>query len=90
MKKRCIAAFAAALLLLTVLTPAQAYAADQLLVIDTGHLYAGMDKTYGQGYAPQVSAEEAVIRMPLIVSEIYQGTVQGGAIMVSPNLGDPQ
>lgn len=90
MKKHSLAACAAVLLGILVLSPLPAFAANELLVVDTGHLYAGMEKTYSQGYAPQLSAEEAVIRMPLVVSQIYQGAVQGNVIMVSPDLGDPQ
>lgn len=89
MKKHSLAGFAA-VLMLAVFIQTPAFAANELLVIDTAHIYAGMDKTYGQGYAPQTSAEEATVRMPLIVSQAYQGAVQGGAIMVTPDLGDPQ
>lgn len=90
MKKNSFAVFALALLAACAIMPIQAKAANELLVIDTAHIYAGMDKTYGQGYAPQINAEDVTLRMPLIVSQIYQGSVQGDAIMVTPDLGDPR
>jgi hypothetical protein len=90
LNKNTLAVFAIVLLLVSALMPTPAYAADQLLVIDSSHVYAGMELTYGQGYAPKLSAEEATVRMPLVVSQIYKGAVQGDSIMVSPDLGDPQ
>lgn len=87
MKKNRYLVLAAALLAVFAIVPPPALAADQLLVIDTNHVYAGMELTYGQGYAPQTGAEEAVIRMPLVVSEIYKGSVQGDSITVTPDLG---
>ncbi|MEI6100875.1 MAG: hypothetical protein WCP73_03460, partial [Eubacteriales bacterium] len=90
MKKNRYIEVVVALLAVFALVQPPALAADQLLVIDTNHLYAGMDKTYGQGYTPQTGAEEAAIRMPLVVSEIYKGALQGDSVSVTPDLGDPE
>ena len=47
--------------------------ADQLH-IDSYHIYDGMDRTYADGYIPQIKDGKAVIVLPL-VGQTYAGTV---------------
>ena len=65
-----------------------AYAANQILVIDASHVYEGMDKTYVQGYQPRVSDTGALIFLPLVVSDVYGETIENNEITIKPDLGD--
>ena len=79
------------LIILTLLLPATALAAEgdasatAALVIDTQHIYPGMDKSYAQGYVPSVSDGVATVVLPLVVSD----STICDTVTVSLNLGDP-
>ena len=51
-----------------------ALAAEQPFEIDTVHTYAGMDRPYGQGYAPVASGGTITVVLPLL-SDIAQGNI---------------
>ena len=55
------------------------------LSVDTAHVYAGMDRSYDQGYAPKVSKGYATVLLPLVASNPLQGNV----LTATPSLGDP-
>ncbi len=84
----CIFAVEMIALFLVFLMASTVYAADQILVIDANHKYEGMDKTYSQGYKPQVNGSDVFICLPLVVSEVYGGTIQNEQITVKPDIGD--
>lgn len=54
-------------------TPAPTPVVDQL-IIDSWHLYDGMDRTYQQGYVPRVVDGKVYIILPLL-GETYDGKV---------------
>lgn len=66
-----------------------AEAASLSFSVDNDHIYAGMDKSYAEGYTPVVykgadSKKYAKIILPLIASD----SVQGDTITVVPGLGE--
>ena len=58
-------------------------AAGPPLAIDTEHVYAGMDKSYAEGYLPAVSGGKATVVLPLVSATV------DGPITVKVDLGDP-
>jgi hypothetical protein len=60
-------------------------AADKALSIDNDNKYAGMDKTYGQGYMPKISGGKAYIVLPLVPNDPAKIK---DPIKVTPNFGD--
>ena len=58
---------------------------EKVLVIDNNNLYAGMDKTYSNGYLPAVANGTATIILPLVPSK----ELQGNKIDTTVDLGDP-
>lgn len=52
----------------------------QLLEIDTGYIYNGMDTSYAMGYMPKIAGGQAVIVLPLL------GETLGNVIRVIPEI----
>lgn len=74
-------------LLVLLLIPLPAHAASTVrLSIDDQNLYAGMTKTYSQGYTPTVANGVVTIVLPLITS----GSIAGDIIRATPNLGSAE
>lgn len=73
------------LLLITAfwLNPAAVAAGEGPLTIDSKHLYKGMEKSYAEGYLPDVSGGKATVILPLLSDSVT------GPLTVSINLGDP-
>jgi len=71
-----------AVILLICMIPISAHAAG--FSIDDRHIYEGMDRTYREGYVPQVGNGTATIILPLIAD----GDM-GDTITATPNLGEP-
>lgn len=86
-KKLFIAAAAVFLAIFVALPPGECAAANGILVIDSVHLYEGMDKTYSQGYKPALSDSAVSICLPLVVSEVYGETIPEGEITVYADVG---
>ena len=55
-----------------------------LLSIDNGNVYAGMAKSYSQGYVPGINTGTATVVFPLVPS----GDIQNSRINVTVGLGD--
>lgn len=65
-------------------TPTATVATGAEFVLDNQNVYDGMDKSYQQGYTPTVKNGKATVILPLLAT----GTIQGNALLASPNLGD--
>lgn len=80
-----------AIALLAAALPGTAVAAGaQVLVIDSGNKYAGMAKTYSQGYLPAVSHGKATVVLPLVINtQSGVAAVKDDSITVTPEFGDP-
>lgn len=61
-------------LLIVIVPSVFALAAEQPFAIDTVHIYAGMDRPYGQGYSPAASGNTMTIVLPLL-SDVAQGDI---------------
>lgn len=68
------------ILILPVCAFASGLMPDGALEIDPTHVYPGMEKSYSEGYIPDVSDGAVKIALPLI------GSVRGGKIRVVPEL----
>lgn len=53
------------------------------LMIDTRHVYPGMEKSYAEGYLPTVSGAKVDLVLPLLSETV------SGALTCAVNLGDP-
>lgn len=53
--------------------------------IDAMNVYENMDRSFNDGYLPTANKNEAVVVLPLLCSS----QLQGGALTVSANLGEP-
>lgn len=83
-----------AVVLLVCIVPAAAFAADAsaspsaapagLLSIDNGNVYAGMAKSYSQGYVPGINTGTATVVFPLVSS----GNILNNTIKINVGLGD--
>ena len=71
-----------AAILLICMIPISAHAAG--FSIDDQHIYEGMDRTYREGYVPQVGNGTATIVLPLVAD----GDM-GDTVTATPNLGEP-
>ncbi len=59
-------------------------AADEPFVVDTIHVYTGMDRPYGQEYTPVTSGNTMTIVLPL-VSDVAQGAITATLMPKTPN-----
>lgn len=54
------------------------------LAIDNQNRYAGMDKSYDEGYVPAVTGDKALVMLPLAASE----EIKDDTLRLAVNLGD--
>lgn len=71
-------------LLIVIVPSVFALATEQPFAIDAVHIYAGMDRPYGQGYSPVASGNTMTIVLPLL-SDVAQGDITATLAPKNPN-----
>lgn len=66
-------------------TPEASQISEAELIIDTQHVYPGMDKSYAQGYVPSVADGTAIVVLPLTVSGGICDTLSASLDLGSPS-----